>query len=207
MDKVFEAGKMLKALDFLYEKALTGVAGFDRAEDLANNYLRKHSDKIKAANSLVNNQVKKCAASGFLTSFGGLITLPVTLPINITSVLYVQIRMIAAIACMGGFDINDDQVKTYVYMVLAGQSIADTLKDVGIKITTKSAGKVLKNIPGAILIKINKQIGYRLITKAGDTGIINLTKFVPVLGGVVSGAFDGTTTKLIGNRAIKTFLE
>ncbi|AEE14572.1 hypothetical protein Thena_0943 [Thermodesulfobium narugense DSM 14796] len=58
MDKVFEAGKMLKALDFIYDKALTGVANFNTAEDLANSYLRKHSDKIKAANSLVNNQVK-----------------------------------------------------------------------------------------------------------------------------------------------------
>jgi hypothetical protein len=39
-------------------------------------------------------------------------TLPVANPANLTSVLYIQLRMIAAIAHMGDHDISDDQVKS-----------------------------------------------------------------------------------------------
>ncbi|MGO2174028.1 MAG: EcsC family protein, partial [Staphylococcus equorum] len=71
--------------------------------------------------------------SGFLTGLGGMITLPVALPANITSVVYVQMRMIAAIAHIRGYDLKDDEVKTLVYLCLTGQTAGDILKDVGVK--------------------------------------------------------------------------
>ena len=67
----------------------------ETAQDLAEKYIRKHNNVDDAINEFVNWQIAKCTTSGFLTGLGGLITLPVALPANITSVLYVQIRMIA----------------------------------------------------------------------------------------------------------------
>ena len=52
--------------------------------------------------ALIRWQNAKCATSGFIAGLGGSITLPVSIPANISSVLYIQIRMIAAIAYMGG---------------------------------------------------------------------------------------------------------
>lgn len=46
-----------------------------------------------------------------------------------------------------------------------------------------------------------------MVTKAGSTGVINLTKLVPVLGGVVSGTFDAVTTNIVGNAARNMFLD
>ena len=42
-----------------------------------------------------------------------------------------------------------------------------------------------------------------MFTKAGETGVVKSGKTIPVLGGLVGGAFDGATTNTMGNIAIK----
>ena len=63
--------------------------------------------------------------------------MPVAIPANITSVLYVQIRMIAAIAHLGGHDIRSDQVQTLVYACMCGKAATDVVKGTGIMLGTK----------------------------------------------------------------------
>src|SRR5690606_30607041 len=96
-------------LDWAYEKSLDGIPGMDSAYEMAENFLSKHETSDQAIDSLIRWQNTKAATSGFLTGLGGIIVLPVTLPANIASVMYVQIRMIAAIAHMKGYDLKDDQ--------------------------------------------------------------------------------------------------
>ena len=49
------------------------------------------------------------------------------------------------------------------------------------------------------MVKINQKVGFRVITKFGQKGIVNLGKLVPGVGAVLSGGFDFAETKLIGN--------
>ncbi|WP_255324447.1 EcsC family protein [Budvicia aquatica] len=133
--------------------------------------------------------------------------MPVTLPANITSVLYIQLRMIAAIAHMGEYDLKDDKVKTIVYACLCGSAVTDILKRAGVDMGKKLTQSTIKNLSGAIITKINQAVGFRLLTKFGSKGIINLGKLVPVVGGIIGGTFDGVTTNIIGNTARKYFLE
>lgn len=115
---------IVKLLDTCYEKSLNGIPMVSQPiEEMVDNYLGKHSDKKQAAKALVKNQILKCTTSGFLTGFGGLITLPVTIPANVGSVLYVQMRMIAAVAYLAGFELNSDQTQSFVYACLAGVSL------------------------------------------------------------------------------------
>jgi hypothetical protein len=107
-------GMIMKSLDFAYDKAVNGIPGFDSAEEMAEDYLKRGGNPINNCNSLIRWQVTKAGTSGFLSGLGGIITIPVTLPANIVSVLYVQVRMIAAIAHMGGHDLKDDRVKSLV---------------------------------------------------------------------------------------------
>ena len=60
-------------------------------------------------------------------------------------------------------------------------------------------------MPGRVLIQINKIVGYRLITKAGTKGIVNLTKLAPVVGGVIGGGVNFTSTRAVGAWAKKNF--
>lgn len=186
---------MGKVLDWAYSKAINGIPGTDTAYDLANNYLVKNGNVDAAISSLINWQTTKCATSGFLSGLGGLVTLPVAVPANIASVIYVQMRMIASIAHLRGYDLKDDQVQTFVYACLTGQSAAEFIKSAGIQFGLKLGQAQVKRIPGEIIKKINQAVGFRLVTKFGSKGVINLGKLVPVLGGVIGGTFDAASTK------------
>lgn len=147
-----------QALDWAYDKAVNGVAGLDSAEELAASYM-KSGTPLEQANSLIRFQNVKAGASGFVAGLGGIITLPVTLPANITSVLYVQIRMIAAIAHLSGHDLRDDRVKTLVYSCLVANSAKEVLKNLGVTLGNKLAMSAVQSISGKTLIEINKKVG------------------------------------------------
>ena len=198
---------IMQLLDKLYDNSIQGLAKVSPPiSQLASDYLDKHSDVETAAKSFINYQIAKCTTSGFVTGLGGLITLPVAIPANISSVLYVQMRMIACLAHMGGYDTKSDQVQTLVYACLAGISLDQVVKQVGIKVGVKFANTMVKKIPGQVLVKINQKVGFRLLTKFGTKGIINIGKAIPLVGGVISGGFDFAETKIIADRAYKMFI-
>jgi hypothetical protein len=198
----------MNTLNKLYEQSIKGVAKVSPPiTELADDYLEKNKDVDAAAKKFIDYQVAKCTTSGFITGLGGLITLPAAIPANISSVLYVQVRMIACLAYMGGYDTKSDQVQTLVYACLAGISVDQILKKAGIQLGNKLAMGVVKKIPGEVLTKINQRVGFRLVTKLGSKGIINIGKAVPVVGGVISGGFDFAETKIIAMRAYKMFIK
>jgi hypothetical protein len=206
-EKSVLAKKGQEALDKLYSSALNGIPMVSCAvDDLVEDYLSKYETVEEAAAALVRSQVMKCGTSGFITGFGGFITLPVMIPANVSSVFYVQMRMIAAIAVMGGYDVRSDQVKTQIYVCLTGTSVADLLKGAGIKTGEQAARSAIKKIPGAVLTKINQRIGFRFITKFGEKGVINLGKCVPLVGAVIGGGMDVASTRIVGKRAIAEFI-
>lgn len=195
-------------LNSIYDQAVNGVGKVSPSvEKLASDYVKKHPNKQEAAKAMINNQIIKCTTSGFLTGLGGLITLPVTVPANVSTVLYVQMRMIACTAYMGGFDLSDDQVQTFVYACLAGISVNEIIKKFGVEFGKKTVTKTIEKIPGKVLTVINQKIGFRLLTKFGETGLINLGKMVPAVGGIINGGLDYTQTKIIAVRAYKMFIE
>lgn len=205
--KKLNQGTIMKALDYAYEKAINGIPGFDSAQEMAENYMGNSKSPISNCNSLIRWQNTKAGTSGFLAGLGGLITIPVAIPANIASVMFVQIRMIAAIAHIGGYDLKDDRVKSLVYLCMVGNGAKDILKDIGIVIGRKMSEKMISNISGKTITAINQKVGFRLLTKFGEKGAINLGKAVPLIGGIIGGTFDTVTTNIIGNTARKTFIE
>lgn len=147
--------KAAAILSAIYEKALDGVPKVSRSVDeLSHDYTSRFDVPERAAKELVKYQVLKCGTSGFITGLGGLITLPVAIPANIGSVLYVQMRMVAAIAKIGDYDVRSDQVQTLVYMCLTGTAITDVVKQTGIKIGEKTLMAALKSCPAACSSKL-----------------------------------------------------
>lgn len=198
--------KIIQAMNWAYDKAVNGIPGIDSAEELAACYLKKEGSLKEQINSLIRWQNTKAGTSGFVTGLGGILTMPATLPANITSVLYIQIRMIAAIAKMCGFDLRDDKVQTLVYVCLVGSSSSEFIKDIGIQFGGKIAISAIKKIPRAVITKINQAVGFRLLTKFGEKGLINLGKTVPLIGGLFGGAFDAISTNTVGNTARNLFM-
>lgn len=189
----------------IYQYTINGLPGEKPADVLAKEYMRNYVSTEKAMEAMVRNQVIKCTATGFLTGLGGFITLPVTLPADLASSMYIQMRMIAAIAVMNGYDLNDDAVQTNVYASLLGVKVGDLLKQVGVKAGEKAAMAALKKLPGRILVKINQMLGFRFITKFGEKGVINLAKGIPFVGGFLNGGLNLTETMILAKNAMKDF--
>lgn len=209
------------ALTWAYEAALNGIPGiplgsipglglgdtpnFGTLDDLVDSYLTSGVEAEDAIDSLVNWQIGKAAAAGFITNLGGILTLPVAIPANLASVLFIQFRVIAGIAKLRGYDVHSDQVKTLCVACLAGSAASDILKDVGIQIGTKLSQTAIKQIAGSTLVSINQAVGFRLLTKAGQNGVINISKVIPFIGGFIGGAFDAITTSIIAQAAKSVF--
>ncbi|MDD4371123.1 MAG: EcsC family protein [Anaerostipes sp.] len=208
MKQKLDEKQMVTVLDELYGKVLNGIPKVSKPVDaLANDYLLKNNSPKKAAKELTKYQIAKCGTSGFITGLGGIITLPVAIPANVSSVLYVQLRMVAAIAYMGDFDIQSDQVQTLAYACLTGSAIADVLKQTGIKVGEKIAISAINKVPGKVLTSINQKVGFRLITRFGTKGAVNLVKLVPVAGGIIGGAIDIGSTNIIARNAYTIFIK
>jgi hypothetical protein len=178
-----------------YSKAIVGLTGIDSAYDLGNSYLQQGGTVVQQVDSLIKWQVAKAATSGFVTGFGGVITMPLSIPANIAGVLYVQIRMIAAIAYMGGHDITSDKVRSLVYICMAGNGAKELLKDMSVKAGEKLATKVIEKVSA------------KMAAKAGVKGVASLGKAVPVIGSIVGGSYDALSTRVVGKIAKKIFIE
>ncbi len=197
---------MTDALDWVYDKAVNGMGVMDSAQALASDYTKNPGYLTDQVNELIRWQSTKAATSGFINGMGGVLLMPVTIPANITSVMFVQVRMIAAIAHMGGYDLNDDRVKTLVYACLCGNAAKDVVKEVGIQLGTKMTEQAIKKISVEAIGRINQAVGFRMVTKFGSTGALSVSKLIPLVGGLIGGAFDSIATTTIGHIARDTFI-
>ncbi len=202
-----EESKALQVANWLTEKAVGGVGPLSSAEELALEYLNDSSyeSNDKRVDSLIKWETSKNFSTGFITGLGGFATLPVAIPASLGASWVLQARMAAAIARIYGHDLNEDRVKTLILCVIIGQDIKEVCKQAGIKIGTKLTYVAIRKLPGEVLKRINQAVGFRLLTKAGEKGIINLTKLVPVVGGVVGGTFDAVTCRITAKAAREAF--
>lgn len=74
-------------------------------------------------------------------------------------------------------------------------------------VTRKFAEQGLKRLSSEVIKKINQTVGFRLLTKFGTKGVVNLSKAIPIVGGITGAAIDGFSTNAIGKIAKKLFLE
>ena len=201
-----KGSKMLEVLDWAFDKANGNIPGLGSSSDMAKRYLDKYGNVNTAINHLVNWQITSSATTGFVTSFGGFPTMAVTLPANIAGVMGIQLRMIGAIAELGGYHENTEEKKTGMYLCLLGSQAGNVLSKTAGQFAVKFTTASLKKLPGEVLKKINKAVGFRLFTKFGKTGVVNLHKMIPVLGGVVGGSVDALSTYSIAKAAKALFL-
>ncbi|MCY4637928.1 MAG: EcsC family protein [Acidobacteria bacterium] len=199
-----DSGKLAeKAQDlaqWILDQALDGIGPLPSASDLADDYKSKpYANDAERVQGLIRWAVAKNAGTGFVTGLGGALTLPVTIPGSLAASLAIQAPMVAAIAQIYGHDTKDAGVRTAILLCTIGTAMEDVAKQAGVTLGGKAAMEVLKKVPGKVLIDINKRVGFRLLTKFGERGVLNLAKLVPLVGGAVGGCY------LVGQAADKAF--
>jgi uncharacterized protein (DUF697 family) len=206
-DQHREEPRALRIVKKLADYGIEGVGPLSSAADLAAEYRidQSYESADERVDGLIRWETAKNFTSGFISGLGGVITLPVAIPAGLGASWIIQARMCASIAAIYGHDTKADRVRTMVLLALLGDAGKEILKQVGVRIGAKTTSAVIARIPGRLLIEINKRIGFRLLTKAGERGAINLVKFVPGIGGLVSGVFDASACVAIGHIAKHSF--
>lgn len=182
--------------------------------ELAEEYLSKYHTKELAAKKLINNQILIVSSSGGLSGFANSFSSSLAASVekslqfaNISTALFIQIRMVAAMATIGGYDTHDDEVIGQIYSCLVTSAAFDTLKPQGSQVASRLFVKLIEKIPYDYIKAINQKMGFRFITKKGKHGKINLIDFVPIISAITVAELDALSSKLIAVRAYNKFIE
>ena len=189
-------------------RAIVGVGPLPGAAAAADKQLREqHGDRDKAVREVIENHVAYAGAGGFVTNLGGLVTAAFTIPANVTGLALIQCRMVAGIAHLRGYDLDDPRTRTAILTCLLGDERvvalirAKKLPGTPMAIATAPVndphlGKVVANEVAAELI--GKVAGKKLATTVG--------RRVPVVGGVVGAGTDAFSTWRVGRYVDREFL-
>jgi len=192
---------------YLLDKGLNGLGPLSSAESLATEYLMDTdyaSDDERVA-ALIRWETAKNFTTGFLTGLGGFVTLPVAVPSALAASWVLQARMAGAIARIYGHDLADERVGTKILLSLAGDVAKSAMKDLGLEVGDRLTKRAVEQVPGRLLVEVNKRVAQRLLAKVGQRVVLRFPRAIPVLGGVVGGSLDAVVCRKVGGTAKKLF--
>jgi len=207
VEKVPSSGDLGRVVRSLLSQGVDGVGPLCSSTELANEYRFDEGYRSTQArvDALIRWETAKNFGTGFITGLGGLVTLPATIPSSLYASYFLQARLAGAIAVLHGHRVEEDRVRTMILLCLLGNAGKEVLKDIGVKAGNRLAVNAIQKFSGKTLTEINKRVGFRLFAKTGEKGVINLTKVVPVAGGVVGGTIDAVACRVVGRTADKSF--
>ncbi|WP_182525195.1 EcsC family protein [Nocardioides dongkuii] len=189
-------------------RAILGVGPLPAAAKAAEAQLREQGGDVdKAIHELIENHVRYAGAQGFVTNIGGVVTAAVTIPANITGLALVQCRMIAGIAHLRGYDIDDPRVRNAILTCLLGEESVDKLVKRRSLPAPPMALATAPHHDSALDQVIHAEVASELIQKvAGKRLAVTVGRRVPVVGGIVGLGADGYATWRIGRYAERELL-
>lgn len=205
-----EPDRPTQVLDLLWNGIVLADTRWNPAKScfqLADDYRRSGRTPKQCVDNFIAWQTAKAGVAGFALGIPGFAMMPFTVPGDLASATYLQLRMIAVIGLLFGWDVRSDQFRTIAYMSLLGSAAGEVVRDVSVRATGKIAAAQLARLPGKALLQINKAVKTRLLTKAGSTGFVNLSKVVPILGGIVGGGVNVLVTRQMGKAAARWLAE
>jgi uncharacterized protein (DUF697 family) len=189
-------------------RAIVGVGPLPPASVSARKQLDdEHGNVDRAIKGVIQLHVQYAGAQGFLTNLGGLVTAVVAVPANITGLALIQCRMIAAIAHLRGYDLDDPRVRNAILTCLLGKDDVDRLVR---KKKLPAPPMALATAPAYdpdIERLITAEVASELITRvAGKRLATTIGRRVPIVGGLVGLTADAFATWQIGRYADKELL-
>lgn len=205
LEPVTQAGPQAggQTLRRIADLAIDGRGRFPGARPTAAKHLERHGGSADSAiEALINSHVRLAGAQGFVTNLGGLIMLPVSIPSNLTGIAVVQVRMIAAIAHLRGYDIGDSRVRTGILMcLLGGEQIGRRVTD-GKLVSTPLTVATAPVFDPTLEAEVSEAVLSNLFARVGGKHLpLLVTRRIPLVGGGVGAAVDGMTTYQLGKFA------
>ena len=184
-------------------RAINGVGPLPPAADAADKQLaEQHGDVERAVHEVIENHVRYAGGQGFVTNLGGLVTAALAIPVNISGLALIQCRLVAGIAHLRGYDLDDPRVHNAILACILGE---DTVNKLVKKKKLPAPPMAIATAPAhdPNLDKVMAaEVTSELITKvAGKRVVTTVGRRVPVVGGVVGASADAYATWQIGRYA------
>jgi hypothetical protein len=190
------------------DKAIAGVGPLPSAASAADKQLaEQHGDVERGIHEVIENHVRYAGAQGFLTNIGGLVTMAVTVPVNLSGLALIQCRMVAGIAHLRGYDLTDPRVRNAVLVSMLGEEAVQRL--VGSqKIPAPPMALATAPAHDPTLDRvISAEVAADLVAKvAGKRVAGSAARRIPLLGGLVGAGADGFLTWQVGRYADRELL-
>ncbi|MGH3457404.1 hypothetical protein [Aeromicrobium sp.] len=187
------------------DKAIDGVGPLRSVAASADSKLVDASGDVEdAVKAWMRLHIGLAGAQGFVTNLGGVAALPAAIAANVVGVTLVQCHLVAGIAHLRGYDLEDPRVRNAILACMLGED------DVRVLVRTTN----LPSSPMAIATSpvhdpaldelISREVTTDLVARtAGRRAITMIGRRVPLLGGVVGGGGDALSTWSIGQYAAR----
>jgi len=165
-------------------------------------------DVEKAIASLLRMHTSLAGVQGFVTNLGGLTTAAIAVPANVAGVTVVQCHLVAGIAHLRGYDLDDPRVRNAILACMLGE---DAVHDLVKSHRLPSSPMALATSPvhDPVLDEtLSKEVTSELVGRtAGRRAVTLIGRRVPFLGGAVGGSSDAYATWQIGAYAARELRE
>jgi EcsC protein family len=184
-------------------RAVHGVGPLPPAAAAAEKQLAEQDGVVKhAIGELIENHASLAAAQGFVTNLGGLVTMAAAVPVNITGLALLQVRLVAGIAHLRGYDLSDDRVRNAILLCTLGEQSVKSLvkgkKVPGTPMVLATAPAYDPELDKLVAAEVTSALVGRVVgKKAAGT----MVRRVPVAGGVWAAGTDAYATWQIGKYA------
>ncbi|HET6686402.1 MAG TPA: EcsC family protein [Jiangellaceae bacterium] len=187
-------------------KAIDGFPGFPGSREIARKYLARTQDVDAAVKAVIDQHVRLAGAQGFVTNLGGVVTLAISIPTNLVGLAILQVRMVAAIAHLRGYEISAPRVRAAALMTLLGEDgVREAIEDKDLQHHPHDLA-VGADPDTTTLEKITAEVTQALVTRVGGkNATLTITRRVPIIGGAISAGVDALSTHSVGRYADREF--
>ena len=194
------------------------VAAFDKLVDWFIEYdpyeIKGYVDDFRAKNPnlsddelasrIIGIKSLKNGLVGAATGIPGFLAMPVTIPTDLLMSWKIQINLALCVAYVYGHDIDNkdtDDLKTDIYMILAGPAAKESLSVLGVEIDTVTKKAVRRYVTRELMSEIWKKIARQIAVRTGRKTAIKLSRMVPLIGAPIGFATDYAAAKSVGSFA------
>ena len=189
-------------------RAIAGVGPLPPAAKAAEAQLREQKgNRESAVHEVIENHVVYAGTQGFITNIGGIATAVIALPANVSGLAVIQCRMLAGIAHLRGYDLDDPRVRNAILVLMLGEdAVNDMIKKKQLPAPPMALATAPVNDPDLERI-LSAEVASQLIARvAGKRIAFTVARRTPIVGGVIGLSADAYQTWRIGRYASRELL-
>lgn len=195
-----------QTLNWVIDLGIHGFGPLPGAIQVAKEQLAVSKTPEAAIDGIIFWRTAQAGGTGFCTGLGGIPALPLMVPASLVTSYALGANTAAAIAHLRGHNLESESVRSFILLCLMGQAAEEILRNASIRLGQEVGSAFVQRISPRAIAAINQRVGFGLLTKTGERGLVNLNKVIlPMFGGVVGGCFDAAYVYTCGHTAKSLF--